>query len=294
MGKMSIGLERIFDRAVQAKVISLDAIRKAKQQAAQNLETIPSIEQLVADGRDPTHATYVNTLNLISLFCEEVTTLAPLHRIHDFLSKWQDIYQPSFPPMSPVTVSYFTCWTLLDAAFGADKETVGSCFLAVADRLDLHPLQVQVARNLDQSRMGLYEVIQGTGKFSELRELITDKKLTAHFPSGYEGSPGEILWVRLVPPLTNSVDHYVALTTPYRLVLQTAADWLHYFERHAIHPGTVGVDAMLHRHMKYGKTPSYWSEFAFYGYSNYAADVVLLTGFPDQPQTQPAHEKYRQ
>lgn len=294
MGKMSIGLKRLFDRAVQEKVVSLDAIKKAKLQVAQNLETMPSIKQLVTHGHDPLHAIYLNTLNLISLFGEEVTALPPLHKVHDFLSKWQDIYQPSFPPMSPITRSYFACWTLLDAAFGADKETVGTCFLSLMDRLDLDPIQGAAARNLDQSRMGLYEVIQDKGKFMELRELVTDKKLTAYCPSGYEGSQGHIVWVRLVPPLANTVDYWVALTTPYRLVLQTTADWLHYFERQEIHPGTVGVDARLHRHMKYGKAPTYWSEYIFYGYSNYAADVVLLTGFPDQPRTQPQHAKYRQ
>jgi tripartite-type tricarboxylate transporter receptor subunit TctC len=36
--------------------------------------------------------------------------------------------------------------------------------------------------------------------------------------------------------------------------------------------------------MKYGETPSYWSGYIFYGYSNHAADGVLLTGFPDQPR----------
>ena len=294
MGKMSMGLRRIFDDAVHHRAISLDAIMQARRQA-ENLPGNPSIKKLVASGSDPQHAVYVNTLNLISLFCEQAATLLPLHKINDFMAKWQEIYQPAFPPMSPITGSFFNCWTLLDAAFGPDKETVGTCFLAIADRLGLDAMQIQVAKNLNQSRMGLYEVIQrkGQGKFSELRELITDKRFTTYFPSGYQGNPGDILWVRLVPPLSDSVDYYVAMTTPYRLLLQTTADWLQYFERHGIRPGATGVEAKLHAHMKYGKNPSYWSEFIFYGYSNYAADVILLTGFPDQPQTQPAHREYR-
>jgi hypothetical protein len=222
-----------------------------------------------------------------------VITLPPLQKAHDLLSQWQDNYQPSYPPMSPITVSYYSCLTQLDATFGQDQETLGTCFLALADRLGLDAIQVKLARNLNQSRMGLYEVIQGTGKFSELRELITDQRFKVFFASAYEGSAGDILLVRLLPPLANTADYCVALTTPYRLILQTAADWLHYFRRHGIEPGTAGVDAKLHRHVKYGKTPSYWSEYIFYGYSNYAADVVFVTGFPDQPQTQPAHRKYR-
>lgn len=44
MGKMATRLSRIFDNAVRAKVVSLEAMTKAKQQASQNLETMPSVE----------------------------------------------------------------------------------------------------------------------------------------------------------------------------------------------------------------------------------------------------------
>lgn len=292
MGKMSVGLGRLFDQAIQQKVVSLGSMTKAKQQAVQNLETMPSVAELVAKGYDPQHAVYVNTLNLISLFGEEMSALPPLHKVNDFVAKWQDIYQPSFPPMSPITKTYFTCWTMLDVAFGTDKETVCSCFLSLLDRLDLDTLSIEAARNLDQSRMGIYEVLSNQGKLIELRELVTDRRVTALCTSGYQGTAGHLLWVRLAPPLTNSEDYCVTLTTPYRLVMHTMADWLQYFERHDIHAGTVGVDTRLHRHMKFGKNPTYWSEFIFYGYSNFTSDVILLAGFPDQPSTQPHHDKY--
>src|ERR1039457_4278701 len=238
MGKMAVRLKQIFDKEVQEKVVSLEAMMRAKQQAAQNLETMPSVENLIKDGTDPLHAIYANTLNLISLFGEEATTLPPLHPIHDFWCKWQDIYQPSSPPMSPISNSYFTCWTMLDAAFGEDKETVGTCFMSLLDRFRLDPIQAEVARNLNQSRMGLYEVLQCQGQFFELREIITEKRLTANICSGYQGSPGQIIFIRLAPPLANSVDYYVGLTTPYGLVNQTKEDWIRYFERYAIRYGT--------------------------------------------------------
>ena len=292
MGKMAVRLARIFDNALREKVVSLEAFTQAKQQAEHNLQTLPSVEQLIAGGSDPLHAIYANTLNLISLFCEQVTPLPPLHQIHDFLSKWLDVYQPSMPPMSPITKSYFTCWTMLDGAFGIDKETVCTCFLAVLDRFRLDPIQVELIKNLNQSRMGLYEVLQCKGQFFELRELVTDKRLTANICSGYQGSPGQIIFVRLVPPLANTVAYWVGLTTPYRMYRQSEQDWLGYFERHDIHRGAVGAEARLYRHMKYGKSRTYWSEYIFYGYVNYDPGLILITGFPDQPQTQPQHDKY--
>jgi hypothetical protein len=293
MGKMAIRLKRTFDRAIQKKVISLEAMTQAKQQAAENIKTMPSIDQLVKDGRDPLHAIYTNTLNLISLFGEQMTTLPPLHPIHDFMSKWNDTYCPSSPPMSPISNSFFTCWIYLDAAFGEDKETVATCFLSLIDRLNLHPTQVEAAKNLSQSRMGIYEILATQGQFFDLRELITDKKLTAYICSGYIGNAGDIIFVRLVPPLANTAEYFVGLTTPYQLVMQSTDDWLRYFNRHEIEANAVGAETRLHRHMKYGKNRTYWSEYIFYGYSNYAPGVILMTGFPDQPETQPHHEKYQ-
>lgn len=293
MARFADKLNKIFDRAIQEKVISLKAMSDAKMAASENIKSLPTIKQLIDDGLDPNHAIYTNTLNLISLFADEVTALPPLHAIHDFISKWHDIYMPGMPPMTPVTNSYFTSWTLLDAAFGVDKETIGACFLSLSKRLFLNPLQAEAARNLEQSRMGIYEVLQTNGQYFELRELITEKKFTAYICSGYTGSAGDLIFLRLLPPLENSVNYYVALTTPYLFLHQIRENWELYFKRHDIIANTVGVQTRLHRHLKYGKNRTYWSEHIFYGYSNHRPGVILLYGFPDQPETMPQHPRYK-
>ena len=280
MGKMAIGLNRLFDRAVRQKIFKND-------------ETMPSVEQLVKKGYDPLHAIYLNTVNLISLFGEQASTLPPLHKINDFIGEWQDTYQPGLPPMSPIANTFFTCWTLFDVTFGVEKETVGTCFLSLLHRLPLDPAQVDAARNLNQSRMGLYEVLGGKEKFYSLRELVTDKRFTVYICSGYQGKSGDIIFIRLLPPLENSQDYYIGLTTPYQMIMQSNDDWLRYFERHDIRPGTVGAETRLYRHLKYGKSRTYWSEYLFYGYANFGPGVIKITGFPDQPETQPAHDNYR-
>lgn len=91
MGRMSNGLKRIFDQAVREKVVSLGDMAKAKQKAAQNLEDMPPVDELIKQGYDPQHAVYVNTLNMINLFGEQMSTLPPLHKVNDFLAKWHDI-----------------------------------------------------------------------------------------------------------------------------------------------------------------------------------------------------------
>jgi hypothetical protein len=71
-----------------------------------------------------------------------------------------------------------------------------------------------------------------------------------------------------------------------------AADWIEYFERQQVIPGSVGLEHRLHQHMKEGKGSFYWSEFVFYGFVNYRSDAIFLAGFPDRPQTQPHHPKF--
>lgn len=293
MGKMATELAQLFEQAVNQKIVSINTMSKAKANAAENLKDVATFQELVERGHDPVHAIYTHTLNLISLFSEQATTLPPLHPIHDFISKWLDIYLPALPPMSPITKSYFTCWTSFDAAFGASRETVGTCFLYLIDRLRLDPIHAEAAKHLNQSRMGLYVVLQGKQEEALLQELITGKVFNTRFYSGYESTPGDLLFVRLVPPVADSADYFVALTTPYLFVEQSPADWNRYFARHGIRPTTAGVEARLHKHLKYGPNRTYWSEFVFYGYMNYAPGVIYMTGFPDQVETQPAHRSYR-
>lgn len=293
MAKLAIRLKKMFDQAIQEKVISIKAMSEAKKTAAENINNIASIKELVDNGHSPIYAIYANTINMLSIFGEQITTLPPLHTIYDFIAKWQDIYDPSFPPISPISKSYFTCMTLLDAAFGEDKETVGTCFLSLIDRLPLDPIQIEAARKLNASRMGIYEVLQAKGEFFQLRELVTEKNLNAYIYSGYIGEPGDLIFVRLAPPLENIEDCFVGLTTPYKFIHQSRESWLQYFNRHNIIPKSVGVESMLYRHLKYGKSRTYWSEYIFYGYYNFFPGVILLTGFPDQQNTLPCHETFQ-
>jgi hypothetical protein len=292
MAKMAKKLKNMFDQAVQQKVISLKEMSEAKKIATENINSIQSVKDLIDRGRNPTHAVYTNTLNLLSIFCEQVTALPPLHSIHDFISKWLDIYAPALPPMSPITNTYFTCWTLFDAAFGHDQETVGTCFLSLVDRLPLDALQIEAAKKLNESRMGIYEVLEVNGQYFMLREIITDKVLNAYICSGYVGKKGELIFIRLAAPLSSTADYYISLTTPYIFYQQSVENWIRYFHRHKIISNTVGVENRLYRHLKYGKSRTYWSEYIFYGYHNFGEGFILLTGFPDQANTQPQHNKY--
>ena len=285
MANISQRLRREFQKASQGGIVSLAAYREGEG-AGQEIKTVT---QLIEEGYYPLHAIYINTNNLISLFTEQVTDLPMFHRAHSLLSKAGDTYLPGYPPMSPITVSYYNGWAFYDLPIGIDNETMGGCFLSLCDMLPLNELQIEAARNLCQSRMGIYEVLGAAGAGYRLRELVTDREFEALIPSGFKSKPGDLVFIRLLPPVPECDLPWVGITTPYVLVGCREADWLEYFQRHQILPGTVGCEERLRRHFKVGKDKFYWIEFACWGYVNFRSDVIFLAGFPDQLHTQPAH-----
>ena len=150
----------------------------------------------------------------------------------------------------------------------------------------------EALRNLRKSRLGIYEVVGASGGRFQLRELISNVGVEAFIPSGFQGERGQLIMVRLVPPLLGETSYSVAMTTPYLLLGHTESDWSTCFGRHQVVAGTVGADERLQRHMKFGPDPTYWSEFVFYGYAGHRSDAIFVAGLPDRPETQPQHRSY--
>lgn len=194
--------------------------------------------------------------------------------------------------MSPITVSLFTTWTQFDVPCGSDRETIGDCFAALSGVLRIGEIREQAVDQLRKSRLGIHQVTGQVGTCFRLRELVTNAEVEALVPTGFSGRIGEILLVRLLTPLRGETSYHVAITTPYLLVGFTEKEWLEYFARHQIVPGTVGMAERLQQHLKFGPKPDYWIEYIFWGYVNYRSDAILLTGSPDRPDTQPQHKSF--
>jgi hypothetical protein len=178
----------------------------------QSARTVPipkdvrDVETLVKDGYDPLHAVYVSIQNITSTFSECVSVLPELEPYYDVVAPAEEEYMPTGPPMSPLTMSYFTTWAFFDLRFGGGLETIGTCLLDVSDRLGLNPGLVKAIRQFQQSRMGIYEHGGTRGGRVRLRELVTGQDFDAVCTSGYGGKPGELWYVRLCPPLADLVD----------------------------------------------------------------------------------------
>jgi hypothetical protein len=269
-------------RSVRREVVTIKNVIGCAATAEEMHETIAAQKELA--GIDPAHAAYVYTQNQVSVMSEQLTALQEMAPFVDILSKAEDLYVPSGPPISPLTVSYFTSWAFFDACAGPAKETIGTIILEFGAALGIHTELLRLVRLMQESRMGLY-IHQGrAGKLTILEDIVTGAVCRAIVPAGYPGAKGELWYVRALPPPIHGSSEHVVFTTPYIVQHQGLHDWLAYFDRTL--SGTARMDD-YERHMKYGPTREYWNDFVFEAYVNHRKEAIFLAGLPDIPESRP-------
>ena len=246
-----------------------------------------SIEKFIKDGLDPVHASYAFVQHITSFFSEGVSQLSEMKTFAKIVVKAEDEYLPSGPPMSPLTTSFFTTWAFYDLRFDG-TDTLASCLIEANDVVCMNPDQLDALKKMAASRMGMYQHVGMDGQHVRLRELVTDAEFTCHNTSGYRGRPGELWYVRLLPPLLpDFARYYIAFTTPYILTQASKEDWTQFLKRGMSQSGFGNDKEGLHRFLKYGTEPNYWNEFVFKGYHHHQSDAIFLAGIPDLKATLP-------
>lgn len=272
-------------RTADAKIVDFSAVLQGKQNADSLQQTIATREELARF--HPAHAIYVYAQNQVSILAEQLTMLPEMDRFSRLIGKAEDEYFPGGPPMSPITTSFFTCWAFFDACVGLAQETLGTTIMAFGKIFGMHEDLVRVIGLMQDSHMGVY-VQEGTvdGRVV-LRELVTNRTCTTIDPTGYFGSPGELWYARVLPPALRGAEEHVLFTTPYVLIESEERDWLAYFDR-TLPQGTHEQRiAAYERHMKWGPTRNYWTEYVFEAYVNHRHEAIFLTGYPDIPESRP-------
>jgi hypothetical protein len=244
---------------------------------------VKDIALLIQDGLDPIHAAYAYIQQLSSYFAEGASRLPELKAYKKLAVDAEEEYIPSGPPMSPVTDSYFSCWSLYDLRFGKDNDTIGKCQIDANDLILLNPDQLDALKKFSESRMGIYEQIGFTDGFVRLRELITGDEFPCLCTSGYRGRSGELWYVRRLPPLLPELaTFHVLFTTPYILIKATKDDWTQFLKRtlHKV-PGNDDREC-LHYLLKFGLSTNYWNEFVIQAYHHHESRAIFLTGIPGE------------
>lgn len=238
-------------------------------------------------GLHPAHAAYVLVQNRMSLLSEQLTALAEMAPFVDLVAQAEDLYLPQGPPISPLTVSYFTSWAFFDACIGRAVETIGTCVLGVAAALGMDEGLTRLLRLMQGSRMGIYVHEGASDNHVTLRDLVTGVACRTIVPAGYGGQKGELWFVRVLPPPIPECAEHVAFTTPYVLVKPEADAWQAYFGRTLPGAPEKARLAAYERHLKYGPTRTYWNAFVFESYSNHQPGAIFLTGLPDIAESRP-------
>ena len=272
-------------RAARGKAVNIKDVINSRATAEELQKTVVSQKEL--EGFHPAHAAYVYAQNQVSVMSEQLTALKEMAPFVDIISKAEDLYMPSAPPMSPLTTSYFTCWAFFDACEGPANETIGSTILDVGTAFGMHSELLRLIRLMQDSRMGFYIHRGREGDVSILEDLVTATVYRAIVPAGYRGRKNENGYVRLFPPPIPGGAEHVVFTTPYIVVHPDFADWLAYFRR--TFPATAGFED-YERHMKYGPTREYWNDYVFEAYVNHQADAIYLAGLPDIAESRPHSE----
>ena len=228
------------------------------------------------------HRAYVQVMEEISQLVYWLRSFEELRPLLESLKAAEEEYMPGYPPISPLTESFFHTWAYFDLCHGPERETLGSICLNLAQEFEIHPERLRLMQALCESRMGLF---QHRGPEADqligLQDLVSGEYSLCHSPSGYLGQQWQIWYARLLPAAKPEWED-VLVTTPYVIVGPDVQGWQDYLGRHADQPD----------HLKFPSTPRYWTEYVFEGYLNHLSQAVFLAGLPDRPETRPNSPHY--
>jgi hypothetical protein len=74
----------------------------------------------------PARAIYVHVQNQMSVMAEQLLEVPEMKTFAKIIGEAHDEYMPSWPPMSPISTSYFWCWSNFDATANAHRDTLDS------------------------------------------------------------------------------------------------------------------------------------------------------------------------
>jgi hypothetical protein len=271
-------------------VIDLSSYRAGKAAVENGRLGDGRLRELLAKGYDPAHAAFVYAQNFVSYLAEQMSDMKELRQFAGIVGKADDDYHPSFPPVSPVTTSYFTMWAFFDVLFGQSHETIGTCLLRLARDMHFPGWLVDAIGAMQKSRMGFYVHDGSEDRFVRLREIDGEGVKLCHATSGFKGAKGQIWFGRLVPPMNGLVKYHVFFTTPYILIQTTETMIAAYLKREIERldgrrlPCEIGARDFV---LKHGPSSNHWNEYIFCAYSNHQNDAVFIAGIPDDRKSLP-------
>ena len=162
-------------RPVRPGMLKLRNFVQGRPAARKPMAEVKSIKRLVASGSHPLHAAYTVAQNYLSVFSELASTLWEFKDFTGVVSDAEETYMPGWPPMSPVSVSFFTSWALLDLPVGATGETICSSAVDIGRAFGMSADFVPTLEAMGGSAMGIYQHLGWRDGLVGLRDILDEE-----------------------------------------------------------------------------------------------------------------------
>lgn len=107
-------------------------------------------------GNNPCHTLYASAQNVVPLMADLISVLKEAKGYVRIVGNAEEEYVPSGPPMSSLTVNYFTMCALFGGRFGSSRETTKSCIPRLAPEFDCTSWLIGVIGRKKRSRIGFF------------------------------------------------------------------------------------------------------------------------------------------
>jgi hypothetical protein len=269
------------------KIVNLTEYKEIKRAFLGEFARLHNAEDFISSGLDPQHAIYAEAQNMLSFLIETISVLPEFAKHNRIIEQAEEDYMPSWPPMSPVSQTFFFTWIGFDVKVGLAKESYADCVIELGDMLGFDSNMTHLYKLMQQSRLGIYKIVGAIADKLILEELFTKKQYRCQSPNKCPFVLNELWLARLLPPIDDSLDYYVIFTSPYVLKSSEQA-WQNFFDRNI--KGIRGTDAVEKDYdlfMRDGLGTYYWIEFIMQGYYSHTNLAINLMGIPDIAASRP-------
>jgi len=227
----------------------------------------------------------------------EIPSLS-VKKINKILDELEDQFHPAYPPLSPISDSYYNTWSLFDLKISGEKETLASCFYDCMKLVKgADTLMLRLALNASLSKMEFFEQIstakpiRAPSLYSvQLKNIYTDEIINLYNNTGFEGEIGYIWYTRVLPSPCG-YSYYSSLNTPYIFRNTEKEKLLRFIENTLPKIKPSKTNDSYFELMKFGLNKMFWPTFIFESYSNYDGGAIYLQGTPDDPLSRPHSEE---
>ncbi len=251
------------------------------------LETVKAIHDGTFESGgfgDPNFHCYAAVLNAVGEFATQALDSPHLSEFNNILADAQEEYMPGYPPMSPVTTSFFHAWMTLDVPIAPGGPTIGKLFGQWLRDKNSFSYLWKALDNLNRTYSSFYEVMGvGGDETVQLSDILEQRVFQCWNSSGYSGRTGELWYVRVLPPSLEGAKCSVTVSTPYVFRNESRESVETFFRRCSSKDASFDVVEYL----KHGAFPHYWLEYVFQAYVDHTGEAIYVEGLPDDAAGRP-------